>query len=229
MTALAFTSSKTLAGCGLTNLNPYVVVKPFTTTYNSNTEKLILMRDPSGTPPYSGDWSKDDTTRWTANTIKDVPLGVDPTNAAFYQKGYFVVPLSKFAYNSDASKVCLAYVQFGINRAGYTRSRYDAEINMSSTSGSGSSGSLVYEPALTQTHFTFNVPEKKGDIYVMVDLYPLGNLPGDCRDGSFSSKSLFGTSKGSSTANVPIVYSGVFSSTQSYDSPSTNPLPKYGY
>lgn len=68
------------------------------------------MRDPSGTPPYNGDWSKDDTTRWTADTIKDVPLAVDPTNAAFYQKGYFVVPLSKFAYNANPALVCLAYV-----------------------------------------------------------------------------------------------------------------------
>jgi hypothetical protein len=84
---------------------------------------------------------------------------------------------------------------------------------MSSTSGSGSSGSLVYEPALTQTHFTFTVPEKKGDIYVMVDLYPLGNLPGDCRDGSFSSKTLYGGSKSSSSTNVPVVYNGIFSST----------------
>ena len=69
------------------------------------------------------------------------------------------MPLSKFAYSATSSQVCLGYVQFGINRSGYTRSRYDAEINMSSTSGSGSSGTLVYEPALTQTHFQIIVPE----------------------------------------------------------------------
>lgn len=84
MTALAFTSSKTLAGCGLSNLEPYVVVKAFTATYNSVEEKLVLLRDPSGTPGYTGDWSKSDTTRWTADTIQHVPYLVDPTNADWY-------------------------------------------------------------------------------------------------------------------------------------------------
>jgi len=57
---------------------------------------------------------------------------------------------------------------------------------MATTTGSNSGGTTTYSPALTQTHFTFNVPQKLGDIYVMVDLYPLGSLPTDCRDGSFS-------------------------------------------
>ncbi len=83
-TALAYTGSKTLAGCGLSNLEPYVVVKAFTVTYNSVEEKLILLRDPSGTPGYTGDWSKTDTTRWTADTIQHVPYLVDPTNADYY-------------------------------------------------------------------------------------------------------------------------------------------------
>ena len=110
MTTLAFTHSKTLAGCGLNNLAPYVIVQAFTVTFNSVEEKLVLLRDPAGSPGYTGDWSRTDTTRWTADTLSEVPHLVDPTNTATYEKGYFVVPLSKFAYNSDSTLVCLAYV-----------------------------------------------------------------------------------------------------------------------
>jgi hypothetical protein len=70
-----------------------------------------------------------------------------------------VVPLSKFGYKGSQSDRCLSFVQFGINKAGYVRSRYDAEIDKSKTSGSGSGGAVVYKPALSQTHFTITVPE----------------------------------------------------------------------
>jgi hypothetical protein len=62
----------------------------------------------------------------------------------------------------------------------------------------------------------------------MVDLYPLGTLPGDCRDGSFATSTKYGTVKNAVSTNVPFVYNGVFGSTQETSSPGTNPLPKYG-
>jgi hypothetical protein len=149
MTATADAGAAALSGCSLVNFAAYVIVKPFETTYNSATVQLVLMRDPSGTSPYSGDWSKDDSTRWSTSTKASVPFSVDPTSSADYEMGYFVVPLTKFAYDGTQSNRCLSYVQFGMNLPGYSNDRYDAEINTASTSGSGSTGSLVYEPALT--------------------------------------------------------------------------------
>lgn len=87
--------------CGLRRQAPYVIVKPFTTTYSGSTEQLVLLRDPAGASGYNGNWRSADTTRWTAQTIQSVPYGVDPTNQAFIDKGYFVVPLDQFAYNAN--------------------------------------------------------------------------------------------------------------------------------
>jgi len=101
MTATADNNAAAVSGCGLTNYAPYVVVKSFTATYNSVAEKLVLLRDPAGVSGYNGDWSKSDTTRWTASTIAEIPYLVDVTNADFYNKGYFVVPLSKFSYQAS--------------------------------------------------------------------------------------------------------------------------------
>lgn len=115
----------------------------------------------------------------------------------------------------------------GVNIPGYVHSRYDAEIDMSATSGAGSTP--TYSPALTQTHFQITAPQKNGDIYVQVDLYPLGTLPKVCRDGSFATTTKFGAQVSYTETNVPIVYVGVFDSQQNLANPSTSAItPQYG-
>ena len=51
------------------------------------------MRDPVGISGYSGTWKHDDA-NWTPTNIAKVPYGVDPTNTAWRNKGFFVIPES---------------------------------------------------------------------------------------------------------------------------------------
>jgi hypothetical protein len=63
----------------------------------------------------------------------------------------------------------------------------------------------------------------------MVDLYPVGSLSTDCRDGTFSATTNYGRTVNEKATNNPFVYIGVFSSSDATNDPSTNPEPKYGY
>jgi hypothetical protein len=78
-------------------------------TVSATTYNLVLMRDPSGASTYNGDWKYSDV-RWTSTTIANIPYNVDVTNTATKNKGYFVVPIDAFNYNSDQNLRCLPYV-----------------------------------------------------------------------------------------------------------------------
>ena len=117
---------------------------------------------------------------------------------------------------------------FGINKSGYIRSRYDAERTSDGTD---------YLPNLpSPLKFTIEVPNKDGDIYIMTDLYPIGVVPYVCRKFAYTSVTKYTATVPSSNRDgvssysefyTPVVYTGVFSST---DSISNNGVsPKYGY
>jgi hypothetical protein len=55
---------------------------------------------------------------------------------------------------------------------GYSYDRYDAEIDTSTTTGYGSTGTVAYTPTLSTTQFTVDVGANEGDLYFNVDLYP---------------------------------------------------------
>lgn len=130
----------------------------------------------------------------------------------------------------------MSFVQFGINLSaqGYVNTRYDAEVDTATTSGYGfDSNTVNYKPALTNNggffQFPVTIPAKSGDLYITTDLYPLGTLAGACRSGSYSSVTSFAETLSSvSQTNVPIVYTGVFSSTNSLSTPTSDPAPAYG-
>lgn len=131
----------------------------------------------------------------------------------------------------------MSFVQFGINLSsqGYVNTRYDAEIDTSTTAADygWDSSTVNYKPALTNNggffQFPVTIPAKSGDLYITTDLYPLGTLLGVCRSGSYSGPTTFAKTVSSvSQTNVPIVYTGVFSSTNSMSTPASDPAPKYG-
>jgi len=97
MTATADLASAALSNCNLVNFAPYVVVDTWVDSGSST--KLVLLRDPSGPTTYTGAW-KPNGSEWTSGNSAGLPLGYDPTSADLKAKGYFVVPITKFAYDA---------------------------------------------------------------------------------------------------------------------------------
>jgi hypothetical protein len=65
--------------CGLRNQGSYVVLATFQITWSGIVENLMLMRDPSGESGYTGNWNKDDNTRWTTANKAKIPFNLDVT------------------------------------------------------------------------------------------------------------------------------------------------------
>ena len=82
---------------------------------------MVLIRNPWGVTNYNRSWFGNDT-RWSEETVSQVPFGVDPRTAQF--EGVFVMPIQGII---DA--VCFTDMQIGHQREneGYTDTWYDAE------------------------------------------------------------------------------------------------------
>ena len=80
--------------CGVDMGHAYSIFTTFQLTQsNGETTNMLLMRNPWGQSSYSWDWHSGDK-RWTKDLIKQVPLGLDPTDIAESDmKGYFVMPI----------------------------------------------------------------------------------------------------------------------------------------
>jgi len=95
----------TYNSCGVTERHALTMMAAFTLTYNGETFELYMIRNPRVETNYKMDWSHSDE-RWTAATIAQVPLGVDPTTS--HEKGIFIVPY-------DLLTTCFSSLAVGYN------------------------------------------------------------------------------------------------------------------
>lgn len=153
--------------CGITELHAFSILSVFEINYTESgtakTDKVLLMRNPWGVSFYNDSWSHADP-RWNDAAVRDqVPLGIDPTTQ--YLNGYFVVPISNFINGK-----CFADFQIAHERtsAGYKIAWFDAE-----------------DMDETFRNYFVTVPEKKGDLYFMVESYMYNTVPQGCIDGVF--------------------------------------------
>ena len=64
--------------CGIAKMHAYSLLEAFEITEaNSQSHKMIMIRNPWGSTYYTGDWNYQDS-RWTDDVISQVPLGIDP-------------------------------------------------------------------------------------------------------------------------------------------------------
>ena len=138
---------------------------------SSYTDKVLLMRNPWGVSFYNDSWSYADP-RWNEASVREqVPLGIDPRTQ--YLNGYYVVPMTNFFGGK-----CFADFQSAHERTndGYKIAWFDAE-NMDENFH----------------NYFVTIPEKKGDLYFMVESYMYNTVPNGCIDGVFQYTDSSGT------------------------------------
>jgi len=146
--------------CGMAMSHAYTILS----TFLIGAEKLLLIRNPWGSTHYSLAGWKHDSAIWTAENIKLVPLGINPTTS--HKQGIFVMPYSKFYASTDR---CLDEIMVGHmrNGEGYKDSWYDKD-------GDDDGVNDVYK---------VTVPAKSGDLYFTAETYFQRTIPNSCFTG----------------------------------------------
>lgn len=144
--------------CGVSFGHAYSVHGAFTMTDGGTTHDLIMIRNPWGTSGYSKEWHSGDS-RWTAETVAKVPLGIDPRTSD-KAKGVFIMP-------KENLKICFEELTIGHVLPGYTDNWYDA-LDMDE-----------------EWHTYFVIPPaKNGNLIITVESYSSGIIPGKCVKGT---------------------------------------------
>ena len=149
---------------------------------------MLLMRNPWGETTYNKSWNGNDT-RWTDQTVSQVPFNIDPRQAQ--NTGTFVFPIEGLI---DAE--CFTDVQIGYQRAkeGYAFTWYDAEDQPKTN------GYLDNVGESQLKNFYFTPSSSSGDIYITVETFPMGTVHSACTSGTFK----YGPS--SFEVDYPVIY-----------------------
>lgn len=165
----------------------YTIIAAFEITKpDTNKEKVLLLRNPWGSSTYSNDWHRNDA-RWTTATIAEVPYGINPITD--WNLGYFVMPISKWI-----NAMCMADYQISQYRfrEKYENHRYDME-----------------NADENFKDFYVSVPEQSGDLYFVVESYPLNSVPSTCTTGTYTYTDVSGNQQ-QGTAIHPLLYVALY-------------------
>jgi len=136
---------------------------------------MFLVRNPWKKTSYNLDWGASDK-RWNAQTKKQVPYGVDPTQGA--TNGYFVMPKEYIIAGKCFRQMSIAHIK---HQDGYKTMWYDEE---NATEG-------------VMRKYKIKPTNNNKDIFIGLETYFPKSVPQQCIQGRVTYKDINGLNRGS--------------------------------